>query len=51
MKGLTRVVAIVAIVVSLQLAQASNALADGCLLGCEDPCDSCASTPEDITWE
>jgi len=50
MKGLTRIVAIVAIVLALQLGQSSRALADPCV-GCEDPCGACAWIPDDITWE
>ena len=50
MKGLTRILVIVGIVLALQLGQASRALADPCL-GCEDPCAGCLWIPNDIAWE
>ena len=53
MRGITRIVAIVAIVLTLQLGQSSKVAAgDGeVCLGCEDPCGGCLWIPEDIAWE
>ncbi len=53
MRGITRIVAIVAIVLALQLGQSSKAAGgDGeVCFGCEDPCGSCLWIPEDIAWE
>jgi hypothetical protein len=53
MRGITRIVAIVAIVLALQLGQSSKAAAgDGeVCFGCENPCSGCVLIPEDIAWE
>jgi hypothetical protein len=53
MRGITRIVAIVAIVLALQLGQSSKAAAaDGeVCFGCEDPCGGCLWIPDDIAWE
>jgi len=51
MKGLTRLVAILAIVLALQLAQSSKAVADDSCTGCDDPCHDCVGNPNDIAWE
>ncbi len=51
MKGLTRIVAILAIVLALQLAQPSKAVADDSCTGCDDPCHDCVWIPNDIAWE
>jgi hypothetical protein len=53
MRGFTRIVAIVAIVLALQLGQSSKtAAADGeVCFGCEDPCAGCLWIPDNIAWE
>jgi len=51
MKGLTRLVAILAIVLALQLAQSSKVVADDSCTGCDDPCHDCVGNPNDIAWE
>jgi len=48
MKGLTRLVAILAIVLALQVGQGSTASADSGV-GTDDPC--CVWIPGDLTWE